>query len=232
MRAELVEVGQARAGVVVALLEQRLVEARGRRSSCPAQSAWRPASVAHAARPEPGHARRWRARRVEAPRAPRSGTPPPPGSASARRAVPGRCRAAAAADAKAGDAVARVLGPAQDREHVLDVRRLEELEPAELHERDVAAARARSRAGRCGARRGTAPPARAAAMPASRLASTRAHDVVDLGRSRRRTVASRGFCAGARAPRTGSCVALRGEARSPRWRRRGSAGSSGSSARA
>ena len=39
----------------------------------------------------------------------------------------------------AGRPVARVLGEAQDREQVLDVRGLEELQPAELHERDVAA---------------------------------------------------------------------------------------------
>ena len=41
-------------------------------------------------------------------------------------------------DAKARDAVARVLGKAQRREHVLHVRGFEELQPAELHERDVA----------------------------------------------------------------------------------------------
>ena len=40
---------------------------------------------------------------------------------------------------KAGDAVARVLGPAQEGQHVLDVGGLEEFEPAEFHERDVAA---------------------------------------------------------------------------------------------
>ena len=39
---------------------------------------------------------------------------------------------------EAGHPVARVLREAQDREHVLDVRRLEELQPAELHEGDVA----------------------------------------------------------------------------------------------
>ena len=43
-------------------------------------------------------------------------------------------------DAEAGQAVARVLGPAQAGERVLDVRRLEETQAAELHERDVAAA--------------------------------------------------------------------------------------------
>ena len=42
-------------------------------------------------------------------------------------------------DAEAGQAVARVLGPAQAGERVLDVRRLQETQAAELHERDVAA---------------------------------------------------------------------------------------------
>ena len=41
--------------------------------------------------------------------------------------------------AKRRDAVARVVGPAQHRKQVLDVRGLEELETAVLHERDVAA---------------------------------------------------------------------------------------------
>ena len=40
--------------------------------------------------------------------------------------------------AEAGDAVARVLGPAQQREHVLDVGGLEEPEPAVLHEGNIA----------------------------------------------------------------------------------------------
>jgi hypothetical protein len=40
--------------------------------------------------------------------------------------------------AERGDAVARVVGPAQHGQQVLDVRRLEELQPAVLHERDVA----------------------------------------------------------------------------------------------
>ena len=41
--------------------------------------------------------------------------------------------------AKAGDAVARVLDEAQQRQHVLDVRGIEEFQPAELDEGDVAA---------------------------------------------------------------------------------------------
>ena len=39
-----------------------------------------------------------------------------------------------------GDLVARVLGPAQQTEHILHVPRLEELETAVLHERDIAPA--------------------------------------------------------------------------------------------
>ena len=42
-------------------------------------------------------------------------------------------------DAEAGHPVGRVLGPAQHGQHVLDVCRLDELEAAELDERDVAA---------------------------------------------------------------------------------------------
>jgi hypothetical protein len=55
--------------------------------------------------------------------------------------APGRLRAHAGEEldgAETGDAVARVLGPAQQRQHVLDVGGLEELEPAVLHERDIA----------------------------------------------------------------------------------------------
>ena len=39
---------------------------------------------------------------------------------------------------EAGDAVARILDEPQQRQHVLDVRGVEELQAAELHERDVA----------------------------------------------------------------------------------------------
>ena len=71
---------------------------------------------------------------------------------AARRLWPSRSRATSPArrrradagqqleDAKAGDAVARVLRPAQDGEHVLDVGGLEEPQAAELDERDVAPA--------------------------------------------------------------------------------------------
>ena len=43
-------------------------------------------------------------------------------------------------DPERGQAVARVLGPAQASQRVLDVGGLEKAQPAELHERDVAAA--------------------------------------------------------------------------------------------
>ena len=42
-------------------------------------------------------------------------------------------------DAKAGDPVARIFRPAQERQHILDVRGLEKLQAAEFHERNVAA---------------------------------------------------------------------------------------------
>ena len=41
-------------------------------------------------------------------------------------------------DAEAGDAVARVLGEPQQRQHVLDVRRFEKLQAAEFDEGNVA----------------------------------------------------------------------------------------------
>src|SRR5580704_6010920 len=55
-----------------------------------------------------------------------------------------RCRTRANArqqlcDAEPCDAIAKVLRPAQDGEYVLDVSSLEEFEPAEFHERNVAA---------------------------------------------------------------------------------------------
>ena len=40
---------------------------------------------------------------------------------------------------ESGDAVARILDKAQQSQHVLDVGRIQEFEPAELHERNVAA---------------------------------------------------------------------------------------------
>ena len=42
-------------------------------------------------------------------------------------------------DPEARDAVARIFRPAQERQHILDVRSFQKLEPAEFHERDVAA---------------------------------------------------------------------------------------------
>jgi hypothetical protein len=40
---------------------------------------------------------------------------------------------------ESGDAVTRILGEAQQSQHVLDVGGIQEFEPAELHERNVAA---------------------------------------------------------------------------------------------
>ena len=61
--------------------------------------------------------------------------------------------------AEAGDAVARIFDEAQQRQHVLDVRGVEKLQPAELHERDVAAGEFDLERTAVAARSGTAPPA-------------------------------------------------------------------------
>ncbi len=63
----------------------------------------------------------------------------------------------------AGDGVARVVRPAQHAHEVLDVRGFEELEPAVLHERNLALRAARLRARRCDSTCGRAPPACATA---------------------------------------------------------------------
>ncbi len=94
--------------------------------------------------------------------------------------------------AEAGDAVARILGQAQHGQQVLDVRRIEEFEPAELHERDVAARQLDLERPRCGARRGTAPPAPSApARPRGAPARARPRSAPD--RLRRGTSTSSGL---------------------------------------
>ena len=72
-------------------------------------------------------------------------------------------------DAEAGDTVARILGKAQDREHVLDVGGFQELQAAELDERDVAPGQLdfERAAEWCEARNSTA--CALSAMPVSRL---------------------------------------------------------------
>ena len=74
-------------------------------------------------------------------------------------------------DAEAGDAVGRVLGPAQYRQHILDVCGFRELEAAELDERDVAARELDLEHGAwCEVRNSTA--CSLSAMPHSRFANT------------------------------------------------------------
>ena len=81
--------------------------------------------------------------------------------------------------AEAGDTVARVLRPAQHGEHVLDVRGLEELQPAELHERNVAPGQLDfERRAVMEARNSTA--CCFSAMPASRLLQDLLDDVAGL----------------------------------------------------
>ena len=62
-------------------------------------------------------------------------------------------------DAKAGGAVARVLGPAQKCQNVLDVRGFEEFEAAEFDEWDIAARELDFERVRCDATPETTPPA-------------------------------------------------------------------------
>ena len=61
-------------------------------------------------------------------------------------------------DAKRGERIPRIVRPAQHRQQVFDVRRLEELQAAVLHKRNPARAQAPLREYRCGLRRETAPP--------------------------------------------------------------------------
>ena len=60
---------------------------------------------------------------------------------------------------KAGNTVTRVFDEAQQRQHVLDVRSVEKFETAKLDEREYSGGSARSRAGHCGLRSETRPPA-------------------------------------------------------------------------
>ena len=84
-------------------------------------------------------------------RASTSASPPLSGSSAVERAPrrwPARRRRAAAARGTTRGSSAGVVGQAQQGEEVLDVRGLEVAQPAVLDVRDVAAARARARAGR------------------------------------------------------------------------------------
>ncbi len=86
--------------------------------------------------------------------------------------LPGLCRPdarqQAPASARPATTSRRVLGQPQEGHQVLHVGRLHELQPAVLVKGDVAAAPARPPGACCGATRGTAPPAAARSIPASR----------------------------------------------------------------
>ena len=62
-----------------------------------------------------------------------------PDASSTRAAVAGPDAGQQLHDAETGDPVARIFRPAQERQHILDVRGFEELQAAEFHERNVAA---------------------------------------------------------------------------------------------
>ena len=193
---------QPRAGEVVALLEQRIVEAP-RALELPGPELLR--RERRHQRDQIGPEMRGRARRGEVRKR----------FEAERRRLEPRERPARGAGTDPGqqlqetegrDAVARVLGPAQDREQVLDVRELEELEPAELDVGDVAAAQLDLE---LAAVVGGAEQHRLLAQLQAGLAvgQHRAHDVVDLGRSRRRPSPD-GASAPSAARRTGSWCSL------------------------
>ena len=158
---------RARCGVVVEALEVRLVPA--------AHQAELRRHAAAAAQPPEQLAQRRPVARAPPPAACAARTPAIDARPLGERVAP-RAAALAAARRRAGAAArgtpaTRSRGFSAQRRHaqrVLDVRRLEKLEPAVLDERDVAPRRARPRARRCGARRGTAPPAACSGTPASR----------------------------------------------------------------
>ena len=161
------QVGAAHAGVVVQALELRLVPAAAPGRARAGQPA-RAASAGASSRAKRGPARPRRRRRREGAAAPRTDRRPRHRVEQRAARWPGRCRAPAAATRKPASAVARVLRPAQQRQHVLDVRRLEELQAAELDERDVAPRQLELERGAVVRRCGTAPPAASARAPPSR----------------------------------------------------------------
>ncbi len=86
--------------------------------------------------------------------------------------------------------VPRVLEQPQQRQQVLHVGRLEEPQPAVLHERDVAARSSSSSRSAVVCRRGTAPPAGAARRPVAVRRARASHDRRRPGRPRRRRCAA------------------------------------------
>ena len=225
---ELLEVAEARARVVV---EPR----RGAARTSGARGPSAPPT------PTPGRTAGDRARRRPASRR----APPRAARSWPSRAARGRAQAGHVAqqrvgqaraharqqlrDPERGQAVARVLGPAQAGQRVLDVRGLEEAQPAELHERDVAAPELDLQ------RVAVVAAAKQDRLLAQRHARPRAVRGSAGRRSRpappRRRPWRAPACRRRRASREAACRSARRPARSPRWRRPGSAASSGSSAR-
>ena len=210
--------------VVVQLLQERVVEA-------PRQPDWH--------RPR---CRRQRDQDLDQPRPVRRGGgrrgEAGQGGEAVAGALEGRQRLAGGArthpgqelqDPERGDLVARVLGPAQEREHVLDVRRLEEAQPAVLDERDAAPGQldlehgavvgGPEQHGLLAQRHPGLAVARARGRPRGRPGPPRRAPAPAPACARR--------CGG---PRPAPWRAARPRAPSPRWPRPGSAASSGSSA--
>ena len=144
-------------GVVVEARELRLVPRERRRRSRAASAASRERSDSHIATRPCQRCRRRGGTRTRASPSQRLGAC---SIASSRRARRRRTDAGHEPHgAKAGQPVARVVRPAQQRQHVLDVRGLEELEAAVLHEGNVAAGELELELRAVARRCGTAPPA-------------------------------------------------------------------------
>ncbi len=150
------------------------------RRTCPGQGRCGSPSVAHAARRACSRSSTAVVRRLEVLERLEASRLPPRSRSMTRCALRRAHAGQQLQHAERGQRVARVVGPAQHRQQVLDVRRLEELEAAVLHERDLALRAARLRAGRCGWRCGTAPPGACSGTPASRRLSTCGAHVLGL----------------------------------------------------
>ena len=107
-------------------------------SSSAGQPAAAPRSLPHQRRRTPASARRPRAGGVNSRERLRRHRPARRCDRGSRAAVAGPMPGSSCSDAEAGDAVARIFRPAQDRQHVLDVRGFEKLQAAEFDERNVA----------------------------------------------------------------------------------------------
>jgi hypothetical protein len=131
-----VQIGEARAEVIVQLLQERIIEGAHQLELTGEYLARRERAHEVDRRRPPLAARRGRLQLLERCEAVVPGFKERQGSARDPRPDAGQ----QLEHAKSGDPVAGVLGEAQYREHIFDVRALDELEPAELDEGDVAAA--------------------------------------------------------------------------------------------